>query len=343
MDHRPATIKDVASRAGVSASTVSNVLLGQKKVRQASHDQVMRAVAELGYTVDPAASHLRTGRSRIVGMVVPSLENPFFTAMVAAVERLCQRDGYELVVASSAEDAGIEAARVRALLTWRPAGFIILPFAPQLAMRSRLEAAGVPFVVADRAVQGEACDFVEIDNEEAGRLAAEHLASLGHRRIAVCAPALDVLNIQERIRGVAGVLATLGAPAPEQIATGRGMPTDGSELALDQVLSRVTAVIALTNTATLQVLAALARTRRSVLADVSLVGFDDYAWMAVAQPSITAVRQPVAAMGESIWATLRDRIKGVEGEARHRKHAAELVVRGSTARCPGHALIEQGK
>lgn len=322
---------------------MSNVLLGQKKVRQASYDRVMQVVTELGYSVDPAASHLRTGRSRIVGMVVPSLENPFFAAMVAAVERLCQQDGYELVVASSAENPAVEVARVRALLTWRPAGLIVLPFAPQLAMRAKIEASGVPFVVADRAVQGDACDFVEIDNEEAGRLAAEHLASLGHRRVAVCAPALDVLNIRERIRGVARVLAGVGAPEPEQVATGRGMPADGSELALDRMLGRVTAIVALTNTATLQVLAALSRTERSVPANVSLVGFDDYAWMAVAQPSITAVRQPVGAMGGSIWATLRDRIKGVEDGPRHRRHAAALVVRGSTAKSPEPEAAEQGR
>lgn len=333
MDQRPATIKDVANLAGVSASTVSNVLLGQKAVRPALRERVVAAVAELNYRADPSASQLRTGRSRIVGMVVPSIENPFFAGLVAAVERLCQRDGYELVVASSAENSEVEAKRIAALLTWRPAGLIVLPYASQLDPSLRLEAVGIPLVVADRAVK-EPCDFVEINNEAAGQLAARHLVTLGHRRIAAAAPNLDVRNIQERIVGIAAVLQEAGLEEPVLVATGRDDDVAADSPELDRVLQDVTAIIALTSTSTLRVLAALARTDRVMPSDVSLVGFDDYSWMAVGRPSITAVRQPVAEIGEAIWALLGERIQGLDARPVHRQLNAELVVRGSTAEAP---------
>ena len=115
-------MKDVAKRAGVSIATVSNVLSGEKQVRAKSREQVLAAVKALNYRINPAASHLRSGRSKIVAAVVPTLDNPFFPTILAAVEAGCQKDGYELIVASSANQPESEEARIRALMHWKPAG-----------------------------------------------------------------------------------------------------------------------------------------------------------------------------------------------------------------------------
>ena len=331
MKPRIVTIKDVAKRAGVSAATVSNVLSGDKLVRASSREKVLSAVSELNYRINPAASYLRRGRSRIIAAVVPSLENPFFTAIIAVVERLCRQDGYELIVSSSGEDPGVEATRIDALLNWKPAGFIILPCTADLPARDRIEAAKVPFVIADRTPNGPPCDLVEIDNVAAGAAAARHLVLLGHRRIAVCAPVLEVGNIRERIAGAVQAVAEAGAEPPIEVPTGTGSIVEPLPDGSEEALAQVTAVLALTNLSTLQTLAALTRAGRSVPAEVSLVGFDDYPWMAVARPSITAVRQPVGAIGGSIWSRLQDRIGGVDDPPLHRKHPTELILRESTA------------
>ncbi|RYE86993.1 MAG: LacI family transcriptional regulator [Hyphomicrobiales bacterium] len=330
MKRRAVTVKDVARRAGVSPGTVSNVLRGEKAVRPATRDLVMSAVSDLNYRVNSAASYLRTGRSRIIGAIVPSLENPFFPTVLAAVERQCQADGYELIVASSAEDPEVETARVAALLQWKPAGFIVIPCSTDFPARRLIEAAHIPLVYADRAPDGVPSDFIEIDNVAAGTAAARHLVQLGHRRIAVCAPSLAVRNIQERIAGVSHVMAEFGA-RPVQVETGFGDVLDPLPERGEAQISGVTAIVALMNTTTLRVLAALHRIGRSIPDDVSLVGFDDYPWMPVARPSITAIRQPVGTLGKSAWARLRDRIGGADDAPHHRKLEVELILRDSTA------------
>lgn len=324
------TVKDVAKRAGVSPGTVSNVLRGEKPVRAGSRELVLQAAAELGYRVNSAASYLRTGRTNIVGAVVPTLDNPFYPSVVAAIERQCQEDGYELIVASSTEDVEVETARVLALLRWKPAGLIVIPSGPEFPAQSLVEGAGIPLVFVDRAPRTHHSDVVEIDNVAAGTAAARHLVQLGHRRIAVCAPSLQVANIRQRIAGVSNVLAEFGEK-PVELETGPGDVLDPLPERAEAQLATVTAIVALMNTTTLRVLAALHRIGRSIPDDVSLVGFDDYPWMSVARPSITAIRQPVSMLGRSAWARLLDRIGGAEDGPRNRRHEVELILRESTA------------
>jgi LacI family transcriptional regulator len=323
-------MKDVAKRAGVSVATVSNVLSGDKPVRADSREQVMAAVEALNYRVNPAASYLRSGRSKIVAAIVPALDNPFFPTILAAVEAGCQKDGYELIVASSGNQPQIEDARIAALLQWKPAGFIVIPCAGELKARQQIEAARIPLVFADRSPDGAPSDFVEIDNVAAGAAAARHLVQLGHRSITVCTPSLTVRNLQERIAGVAQVLAEFGAQ-PLVVETGLGGAPELLPGSAETQIAEASAIIALMNTTTLQVLASLNRSGRSVPHDVSLVGFDDYSWMPVARPSITAVRQPVEQIGRLAWAQLLERINGASGAPVHRQLPVELVLRNSTA------------
>lgn len=326
------TIRDVARRAGVSVATVSNVLNGHKKVRSVSFERVTEAARELNYRADPAAAWLRSGRSRVIATLSPNLENPFFAGMVAAVERLCQQEGYELFLASSDNKPEVETARVRSLLQWRPAAFFIIPCVETLALLDEAQDAGVPIVIADRALTDRDCDFIELDNFQSGALAARHLIDLGHRHIVVLAPSFSVINIRERFEGIASALAEAGGPPPVPFET-KHLRDEAEPLTLQPgQLGAATAAIALTNFTTLQLLGGLARIGLRVPRDISLVGFDETPWMNVASPSITAIRQPVASMGEAVWRRLRARIHGAEEPTTHEKHPGELVIRESTAR-----------
>jgi LacI family transcriptional regulator len=194
-------------------------------------------------------------------------------------------------------------------------------------------------VFADRAPDGEPSDFVEIDNVAAGAAAARHLVQLGHRQITVCTPSLGVRNLRERIAGVAQVLAEFGAE-PLVVETGLGGVPEALPDTAEAQIAIASAIVALMNTTTLQVLAALNRTGRAVPHDVSLVGFDDYSWMPVARPSITAIRQPVDLIGRLAWSQLLERINGASGGPVHRQLPVELVLRESTA---GAELLTLGK
>ena len=335
---KAATVKDVAVKAGVSPATVSNVLGSRKKVNADMAARVHAAAAELGYEADRAASFLRSGQSRIVAMMVPSLDNPFFTSIIASVERWSNANGFDLIVASSNGSDAVEKARVGALLSWRPAGVVVIPSSERFPARDALDFSGTPYVVADRAIPGLAADAVTIDNEMAGRRAADHLVALGHRAVTICASTLELSNIRERCDGIRGRLAEAEDASLSLLEV--GMTFESASARIEDWLQgspRTTAVVALTNFSTLAVLGALVQRHIRVPDDVSLVGFDDYAWMRAAGPSVTAIRQPVEEIGHQIWERLQARMDGDQGEPVHIRLDTDLVVRNSTLGNPGPA------
>ena len=332
---RRPNIHDVAARARVSAGTVSNVLTGRRAVVPAVAARVRAAVAKLGYVTDVAASNLRSSQSTVVGVLVPDLTNRFFASFVGFVESLVRADGYRVLVASSGVDGAMEAAELRALTAWKPAGLIVIPCQDRFASRAILAGTGIPVVVADRFDQRSACDSVGIDNADAVRQAAAYLLGLGHRRVLVAASTLDLHNVRERVAGArAAFAAQARAGAPEIIELGCSL-----EPACDALFARLgrspapTALIALTNTGTLAALKALSRRKLRVPRDVSLVGFDDDDWMEVVRPAITAVRQPMADLARTAWARLRERLAGDTSRAVRVQLPCSLVLRDSTAAC----------
>src|SRR5271166_6437374 len=126
LEKRP-TIRDVALRAGVSVATASNVVNGNRPVGETSRRRVVEAIEALGYRLDRSASALRGRSTRLVGMVVPDITNVFFAGLVHGVEALAERDGYDLLLVSTNEDAAIERRRVEALVARRIDGLIAIP------------------------------------------------------------------------------------------------------------------------------------------------------------------------------------------------------------------------
>ena len=330
--HRP-NIHDVAARAGVSAGTVSNVLTGRRAVVPRLADRVRAAVAELGYVTDAAASHLRRSQSTVVGVLVPDLTNRFFARFVGLVEGLVRADGYRVLVASSGVDAAMEAAELRALVAWKPAGLIVIPCEDRFASREVLAGTNIPVVVADRFDERPRVDAVGLDNPDAARRAAAHLLDLGHRRILVVASTLELYNVRERVAGARDAFgAAAKAGTPEVLELGTQL-----EPAADTLFARLgrkaipTAIVALTNTCTLAALLALSRRELTVPEDVSLVGFDDDDWMQVVHPAITAVRQPMADMALAAWRRLTERLAGDTSPPRRSQLRSTLELRASTA------------
>ena len=325
------TIRDVARLAGVSPATVSNVLGERKAVDPALVERVRRAAAELGYRVHRGASQLRSGRAKVVAALVPSLENPFFTSLIAALERCAGAEGYEIIVGSAGEHEDVEESRLAALLSWRPAGVIIVPCRDAFASRRLLAAERVPFVVVDRVADHAADDCVSIDNAAAGASAAEHLVSLGHRGILVAASTLALTNIRERCGAIAEVVGRVPGGRVEVLELGTAFDTAAERMeARMRSGSLPGAAIAVSNYTTLALLAAFTRFGTRVPDDVSLIGFDDYAWMRAYRPPITAVRQPIDAIAAEAWRWLTERIQGSDAPRRRIELGTELEIRQST-------------
>jgi LacI family transcriptional regulator len=335
------TIWDVARRAGVSPATVSNVLGQRKAVDPILAERVRRAAAELGYRVHRAASQLRSGRAKVVAVLVPSLENPFFTALIAVLERCARADDYEIIVGSSSEQEAIEDNRLAALLSWKPAGVIIVPCRDTFACRRLLTAEQTPFVVVDRVADETLDDCVTIDNAAAAALAADHLVSLGHPEILVAASTLELANIRQRCAAIAAQIERLAGGQIEILELGSAF--DIAEARMETRMRSGPlpgAAIAVSNYATLALLASFARFGTRVPEDISLVGFDDYAWMRAYNPPITAVRQPIDAIARAAWGWLVERIGGSDAPRHRTELAVELELRQST-RAAGTASARQ--
>jgi DNA-binding LacI/PurR family transcriptional regulator len=324
---------DVARRARVSSATVSNVLSGRKVVASALAERVHKAAADLDYQIDRAASLLRGKRGKVFGIVVPTLENPFFTALIASVERAAQDDGYDILVASTADDDATERARISALLAWRPIGVMVVPTSDEFSSRTLLETSGTPYVVLDRVATGIRGDVVQCDNEGGGRLAAQHLIAQGHEDILVVGSTLSLANIRARCDGIRKACQAGGVRRPTILEVGITFEDVAERLkAWLAAPRRPTAIVALTNFATMGVMSVLSQLSLLVPDRISLVGFDDYTWMAVSNPSITAIRQPIEIMGRSAWDCLRSRIDGAKTPPNRIVLPCRLEVRQSTRR-----------
>lgn len=331
MAARRVTIRDVAARAGVSIATVSNVLSGSKPVNAELQRRVKKAARELSYQVDRAASQLRSGQAKVVGVLVPDLDDAFFTSLVSQIEVMAQKDGYDIIVASSRDNVELEQSRLRALLAWRPSGLIAVPCTDVVPAVLKREVGRLPMVFADRvSPTGSLVDTVAADNREAGEIASRYLVAQGHRNIVLAASSLAISPIRERVRGASELIRAEIGQEPTVVELGSNAER-GAE-AFSHWLerhARPSAVIALTNVTTLSTLSALARLRIDIPDRVSVIGFDDYPWMSARKTGLTAIRQPITEIAATAWAQLRKRMSGDRSPRRNIVLQTSLQVRDS--------------
>ncbi|MEO0667770.1 MAG: LacI family DNA-binding transcriptional regulator [Pseudomonadota bacterium] len=322
------SIKDVAKAAGVSTATVSNVFSGKKPVNVDLADKVRSVASRLGYQVNKAASLLRSGKNSVVSVLVPDLSDPFFTSIITEIENLATEDGYEIIVGNSNDNVETEAGRLNALLAWQPAGLIVVPCSdkvPDLLRNPDMPAC----VFLDRISEFDVADTVTIDNVGAGAIAAKHLTDKGHHRVLVAASDLDLAPIRERAAGVeaqmhkiAGAVDFLELGSDPQI----GAQTLGAWIDIHPLPS---AIVATNDMTTLAALSCVADRKFDLPGQISVVGFDDYAWMQARRTGITVIKQPVDDIATSAWELLKERMNGGTGPIVNKVHDCSLIVRDS--------------
>ncbi|MFO1033287.1 MAG: LacI family DNA-binding transcriptional regulator [Hyphomicrobiales bacterium] len=335
---RAPTIKDVAARAGVSTATVSHVLNGKGRAGAKTRDKVMDAVRLLNFRPNGNAASLRSRKSKLVGLVVPSLSNAFFARMASEFERLAFAHGYEIAVIISDEDVAIERDRILTLLSRQLEGLIVYPASDESVGGGLDPQALPPTVVMDRGLGIAGVDSVGLKNEEAGRLVARELLSLGHRRIGVLLPTIDLAASRDRVTGISTELEQAGGDAECRVVLG-GHTIDGARSAIEQELhrqDRITALVAATNVATLGAIKAIQSLQLRMPEDISLIGFDDFEWMTALRPYVSAVAQPFEAFASKGWAMLLARMarRGEVLPFEHVLFPGELRIRESSGRAP---------
>jgi DNA-binding LacI/PurR family transcriptional regulator len=317
------TIHEVARGAEVSVSTVSRAFTVPDMVHPETRRRVLQVAGELGYQPNRAARGLVTGRTGNIGVVVPDVANPFFSAVLKGCAARAREARHVVFLADAAEDPRVEAEVVGAMAK-QVDGIVLCSPREDLQQLERL--AGIaPLVLLNRDVEG--VPAVLMDSADGVRQAVEHLGALGHRRVAHLAGPATSWAGKERLRGLRSA-----APANdvEAVELGPFPPTfQGGVQAADLALARgVTAVLAFNDLMALGVLSRLAARGVDVPKDMSVVGFDDIEMSGMTPEPLTTVRMPMEAAGRAAVDMLLDE-QGSDAELQ-RWLPTQLIVRSTT-------------
>ncbi|WP_422770570.1 LacI family DNA-binding transcriptional regulator [Plantactinospora sp. WMMC1484] len=337
------SIRDVASQAGVSVGTVSNVLNRPDIVAASTRNRVLAAINELGFVPNDAARQLRRGRGRTLGLVVLDVANPFFTDVAKGVEDATGAAGMAVIFCNSDGDPVKESRYLDLLEEQRVQGVLITPVDDANERLVRLRERGVLVVLLDRrSTRPDVCS-VAVDDRLGGELAMRHLVEAGHRRIAFVGGPWRLEQVRDRYDGAQHALREAGlaeehlrrfeTPSPT-VAAGR----DAASRILGQPRStRATAVFCANDLLALGVLQELTRQQVRVPEDIALVGYDDIDFAAAAAVPLSSVRQPRQRLGQTAARLMLDEANDPENH-RHQQviFEPELVVRESSryARTP---------
>ena len=291
------TMAEVAARAGVSVSTVSHVVNETRHVNAETRERVLKVIKETGYLPNRVASSLVTSETHLIGIVMSALTNRFFVPVVAAIDRAGRRRGYSSVLADSRDRVASEAEAVSMLLSRRVDGLVLAPSGgDRRAVLDKLVEEQVPTVLIDRFVD-ERFDQVGVENIESMAALVEHLAALGHSRIALVSGLRSIPTTAERIAGYELGLKRAGLPLDRRLVVSGRSAADPAESALTKLLrckDAPTAVVSGNNYMTIGVLRALQKRSMRVPDDIAVVAYDDLEFADVFEPRLTVVAQPVA-------------------------------------------------
>jgi LacI family transcriptional regulator len=329
------TIVEVARCASVSIATVSNVIRGTKRVSPELEERVRAAIRELDYYPNAIARGLKVKQTRMLGMVLPDITNPFFPGIIRGAEDTAFERDYFLVTANTDEQIGRERRIVSALRSYRVDGILLAsaPGSDTSHIRQTI-ASGVSVVFLDRPVPAVSADAVLLDNIGGARECVRHLIQEGNRRIAIITGPLKAQNARERLQGYKEALRQADIVVdPALILEGDYRYESGNRLAKEVIQGRLkaTAIFVCNGVMTLGVLNAFEELGVQYPKDFSLATFDDLTLDHPSYSHLTAVLQPSYEMGARAATILMDRIEGrLVGDPVIVRVAPTLVVREST-------------
>jgi LacI family repressor for deo operon, udp, cdd, tsx, nupC, and nupG len=321
-------LAEVAKKVGVSEATVSRVLNGKPGISDSTRAAVLTALDVLGYE---RPTKLRGERVRLVGLVLPELQNPIFPAFAEVVAGALAKRGFTPVLCTRTAEGVSEADYVDMLLDQHVSGVI---FAGGLYAQGdaehehyhRLHQRGLPAVLVNAPIDGIDFPTVSADDAVAVRQAYGHLRSLGHDRIGLV---LGPEDHAPSARKCAAYAELAGSTVDVERAL---FSMEGGQAAASRLLRRgVTGIICASDVLALGTIRAARRAGFAVPSDVSVIGYDDSPFMACTDPPLTTIRQPIESMGQAVVSLLVDQVAGAGAPTEELFFETELVVRGSTA------------
>lgn len=327
-------LAEVAKKVGVSEATVSRVLNGKPGVSEATRQSVLSALDVLGYE---RPTQLRGERARLVGLVLPELQNPIFPAFAEAIGGALAQLGLTPVLCTQTRGGVSEADYVTLLLQQQVSGVVFAgglyaqADAPHEHYRLLAER-NIPVVLVNAAIEDLGFPAVSCDDGVAVEQAWRHLASLGHERIGL------VLGPEDHVpsaRKLDAAREASGGSLPDECVARAMFSIEGGHAAAARLIDRgVTGIICASDPLALGAVRAARRKGLDVPTRISVVGYDDSAFMNCTEPPLTTVRQPIEAMGRAAVELLNAQISGTSVPPNELLFEPELVVRGSTAPPP---------
>ncbi len=331
-------LAEVARKVGVSEATVSRVLNEKPGVSDATRQAVLTALDVLGYE---RPSKLRGERARLVGLVLPELQNPIFPAFAEVIGGALAQNGYTPVLCTQTAGGISESDYVELLLQQQVSGVVFVggAYAQQDASHdhySRLTDLNLPTVLVNAPVDDLHFATVSCDDAVATEQALKHLRQLGHERIGLLLGPRDHVPSQRKLAAAKRQVASWGLPFHDELVVHSLYSLEAGQAAATRLLAAgVTAIVCASDPMALGAIRAVRRAGLSVPRDVSVIGYDDSALMNCTEPPLTTVRQPIEPMGRTVIELLLRQISSDSAISDELFFEPELVVRGSTGPAPG--------
>lgn len=327
------TIKDVAKEAGVSYATVSRALSGSPEIGEETRQRVLRISKEMGYTPNSIARSLVVQSTRIFGLIVGRINNPFMAEIAFHVERVARERGYHLMLCNSSSDLDQEEESYRLLVERQVDGIIIVPTAAQTYERLKPYLKQMPTVFVSENLRDLRESYVTIDNYKGTYMATEYLRSLGHEEIAYLGRRAGSVTHRLRSQGYEEACHALGIkPIFVDSPYNHSSITKGYAVASQLFKKKshsFTAILASTDSMALGVIKAANEAGLSVPEDFSLVGFDNISYSGLPKIELTTVEQPKSAMASVAVDMLINKITDPTAGYSHRILEPSLIIRSS--------------
>ena len=295
-----ATIHDVALAAGVSKTTVSRYLNNRIELPAATSARIDAAIAKHDYRPNLLARRLSTGKTDAIGLVIPEIREPFFAELASAVEDEADRHGYTIFISSTRSDRGREIASLNRLRDHHVDGLIMLTNTPDDGSLAKLIGKRRNVVLLDEDIPGVNVPRVFVENVQGARQATQYLIDRGHTAIAYLGGPLGLFTSEERYAGFVAAIAAAGLEMPSRhLHRGSFSPALAARAVIDMVTSKSppTAIFASSDYLAIGALQGLREVQIEVPRDMSLISFDDTPLGAMLTPALTAIHQPIEALG----------------------------------------------
>ncbi|MDL2235117.1 LacI family transcriptional regulator [Christensenellaceae bacterium OttesenSCG-928-L17] len=333
------TIKDVAKVAGVSYATVSRALSGSPEIGEATRQRILKICDEMGYTANSVARSLVARQTKIIGLIVGSVNNPFMSEIAYYLEEQVRNRGYNLMLCNSANDLSQELETFRLLRGRQVDGIIIVPTNALTYERLKPYLSNMPTVFVSENLRDLPESYVTIDNTRGTYLGMEHLYALGHRKIVYFGRRIGSLTHQLRATGYENACRDYGLEPHfvDSYQTSSAIHHGykyAKEFFAQKQHEQFTAMLASTDTIALGIMQAADEFGLSVPNDFSLVGFDNITYSSLPKINLTTIDQPKEAIASVAIDMLLEKLRAPHIGYSHRIMMPSLIVRKSTAPIP---------